>query len=309
MILRLLLGSLLACACSFAAVAYAQLPPLTVSSCPRIDAEELERLLAIEFGTLGIDLTPVSEIRVSCDSERLEVFAQASSALPLRAEWSLGDADRASLTRLLALRISELLATPPAPAAAAPARATSAAASRAAPAKVPAHERRYALSTAASARRQGTPKTWLLGAAVAGLASLRAHLELRADLTFEAAQVETEYADVAWRQWAASVAVLWCMRTAHVLLGAGPGLRGAWVSLEAHDVSPSREARSLSAPSAGPLLLGHLAVHGRGPWHGVVDVEGGLITLPVHGLLDGKQKVLSVHGVALSAQLGVGYRW
>lgn len=285
----------------------ADAPAVVVTGCEDIDVDNLRQLLAIELRTLGAAHTFVGEVRIRCEGDLVEVEAQHSPGETLRTQLTLRGAERGSITRLLALRISELVAPPSvsvAPASPAPPPVAQVQ-SPVAPANPP----QSALTAMATLRRVGDPGTWLSGLALGGERAPFTHLTIRGDLGFALGRTSTTVADLAWREISLAVSVLGTARLGPLELGAGPGFRGAWAWLAASDVSEGKQGRHLSAPWAGPFAAGRVALPARSAWQVALDLEAGLVLVPVQGLIDGKDALLTIDGPWLGAQLGARCQW
>jgi hypothetical protein len=301
-----------------AAVARAQSEPrVSVGECPGIGAAELSRLLAIELRTLDpVIVTRVREVQVRCQGDGVEVVAlPAADDSPVKVSVSLRASERASLARLLALRISEELTTPmaapppppPTPTPAPPPDPEPPPEERAQPAPQPFE--RGAVSVSASTRRVGEPATWLGGLAVGYLVPLSAPLALQADGDFALGTAGTDLADLSWRELGFAIALLARLRSEHVDAALGPGFRANVAWLAATEVDEGHAGREMSAVWAGPLVLAQLGVHGRSPWQAVLGVEGGYVIVPIEGSLDDSRTLLSITGLWISARAGTAYRW
>jgi hypothetical protein len=302
---------------AFVASAAAQVEPSAhVESCPGVDADELTRLLTIELHTLGATAR-LQELHVLCHGERVSVDARAEAQKPVHLELTALPGERGALTRLLALRISELLATPAEPLTAAPPPLPPAPPPEAEPQKL-ALEREAtraqphtqgALELAIVTRRLGSPSAWLTGVGLAHALPLFARISLRSDLGVEAGKAQLSLADVALRQLTVGMALSWSALTRHVDPSVGLGFRGAFSWLRAEDVSQGHQGRSLAAPWAGPFASTHLTFHGHSRFGALVGLEAGYVVVPVEGLLDHTRSLFAIEGLWLCAQLGAGYRF
>jgi len=281
---------------------------LVVAGCTDIDVGELRQLLAIELRTLGAAPAAAGNVRVRCEGDLVEVLTQSRPGEPsLRTQLTLHGAERGAITRLLALRISELVAPPSAPAVAPPPDPPRPA--EAQPAVLPVRSLQTAFTAMATLRRMGDPGTWLSGLAVGGARSPFAHLTIHGALGLALGRTSTKIADLSWRELSLAISVLGTARLGTIELGAGPGFRGAWAWLAAKDVSEGKRGRSLSAPWAGPFVVGRIALPARSRWQVALDLEAGLVMLPVQGLIDGKDALLTIDGSWLGAQLGASHQW
>jgi hypothetical protein len=281
-----------------------------VEGCAEVEPDELARLFAIELKTLGGD-PALRDVHVTCEGGRVSVRAEREGDVaPLEAELELASTGGGSRTRLLALQLSELLATsqrPPPPPAPPPVVV---------PVVLEEHSRERpparlhaGLSLAAGARWLGEPRAWLPGLTLAHAAPLMRSLTVRSDLSFELGQVATQLADVSVRQLTLGGAIMLTLRSTHVDVLVGPGLRCAWSWLRARDVAAQHRGKSLSAPWLGPMLAGQLLFHGRSPWQALLGVESGYVLVPIEGRLDRSEALFAVESVWLAAQLGAAYRW
>jgi hypothetical protein len=295
------------------------LPGLHVSACPGVDEAELGRLLTIELHTMGADASALQELRVTCREGAVHVEARSQAQAPVSAELVLEPGEQGALTRLLALRISELLATlppaethapatPPPPALPLPPPASSTIDGEPPPA---ANERtaRGRVELSFVARHMATPGTWLEGASAGYALPLPAGFALESDLSMTSGRADVQLAEVAVRDLSVGLSLLWYLSTRFVDLGAGPGFRAAWTWLEARDVAVAHQGRCLAAPWAGPFAAGRLRLHGRGPVCATLGLEAGYVVVPVQGLLDGESTLFSIDGPWLAGQLGLAYRW
>jgi hypothetical protein len=308
---------------SVASAAEAQSEPhVVVSDCPGIEPSELSRLLAIELRTLDpVIVTRVREVQVQCHGDDVAVAALPDDqSSPLEVSFSLSAAERGSLARLVALRISEQLTqAPPAPPPPPPAKGPPPPAKGPPPpAPAPPVEpepvvelphARGAIAVSALTRRLGTPATWLGGVDVGYLAQLPASLALQADVDFALGDARTDLAEVSWRELGLAVALLARLRTPHADAGIGPGFRATFAWLSPHAVGSGHAGRDLAAAWAGPLLLAQLGLHGRSPWQALLGIEAGIVVAPIEGSLDDTRTLLSISGLWLSARAGTAYRW
>ena len=296
-----------------------ELPAVQLGECADVDASELQRLLTIELRTLGADPSDLEGLELACAEGHVQIRARSRAHGTLTADLALEPAGKEALTRLLALRISELVATPEPAAAPAPppAKPTPPLPSPAPAPSAPERERRSPEASASGGsaevsyvtRRMGTPATWLHGASLGyGLSVWRA-LVLHGDLSMSFGRADVQVAQLAVRDLSLALGLAWRVRTRFVDTRLGPGFRAAWAWLDARQVAAGHEGQSLAAPWAGPFVSAQAAFHGRARVRALVGVEAGYVLVPVKGLLDGASTLFALDGPWLLAQAGVGYDW
>jgi hypothetical protein len=98
--------------------------------------------------------------------------------------------------------------------------------------------------------------------------------------------------------------------TGSVRWDVGPGARFGWVHLAGRpDAGSGLEGRTVTAAWGGPEVRARVAYGAAqlGQALFALQVGGGVVALPVHGLLDGTEAVYAVEGpwMSLCAELGV----
>ena len=275
-----------------------------LGACPDVDRDELQKLLALEFRTLGVQPKGESErVVVTCSAERAQLTLEPDGA---SSEVDLSGTTPSAWPRLLALAVSELVIETRArvPVATRPA---SPVAKRTEVAPKETRRRSAPLRLFAGAEGRWLPhaSSSLWGPEL-GLETDRFFpltFELRLHATF--GSTSTEVARVSWTAEGGSVTVLWGVRLGKVTLGAGPGF-----SVDALQLSPSvkiasASGQSLSGPWGGPeadvrglLALGDaLLVYAR--------VDAGVLTFPVRGDVSDGRRLVDASGGWVSAAAGV----
>jgi hypothetical protein len=280
-------------------------------TCPDVDRIELEKLLAIEFQTLGVQPQSDSErVVVACSGQRASVSLEprgASSAV------ELSRTAASAWPRLLALAVSELVietrARVPATSMAAPPASVAPATVRRAEAAPALTKPRAALVRLfAGARGSWVPHAasslWGPELGVETNVFLSAVVELRGRASF--GSTSTDVARVRWMAEGGSVALRWDAHLGRFTGGLGPGF-----SLDALQLSPSVKVpggrgQPVSGPWGGPELdaQGSLTFGSRVLVY--ARVEAGLLAIPVRGdASDGRRLVEATEGW-LAAAVGAG---
>ncbi|HEX4476260.1 MAG TPA: hypothetical protein VH142_14340, partial [Polyangiaceae bacterium] len=222
-----------------------------LGACPNVDRDELQKLLALEFQTLGVQPNGESErVVVACSAERARLTLEPDGA---SSDVELSGTTPSAWPRLLALAVSELVietrarvrvATLPA----------SPVAKRTAVASIPATPRAIPLRLFAGAEGRWLPHAssnlWgpELGVEMDRFFPLT--LEVRLHASF--GSTSTDVARVHWTAEGGAVTLRWDLRLGRVTVGAGPGF-----SVDALQLSPSvkiasASGQSLSGPWGGP---------------------------------------------------------
>lgn len=224
---------------------------LVTEACPGIDAARLEALVALELGTVsaGRPLAPAI-VELVCDGDRIAITAtEAQTGHPSHAEVRARSTSGPAGLRLLAISVSELVATSEAPS------EKRRSLEREAPPQQQAEPaRRFRASAAASLRRVAQPTTWLEGLALGAEFAFARHFALAIEGRGEFGSTTTSFSTVDWRVAGASVAVMAGAGRGAWRIEAGPGMEIGLVTLSAHDTATGSKGTSLSEPWAGPIV-------------------------------------------------------
>ena len=274
---------------------------LVTEACPGIDAVRLEELVALELGTVGAGRTlSPAVVELVCDGERIAITAtETQTGRQSHAEvLARGTTGPAGL-RLLAISVSELVATSEAPIAQRRSHERE-------NAQQPEPMRRFRASAAASLRRVGRPATWLEGGALGADLAFARHFALAIEGRGEIGSTTTILTTVDWRVAGASVAVLAGAGRGAWRIEAGPGMEVGLVKLSAHDTATGAKGSSLSAPWAGPLgrLRVSRAFGGRALLLG--QIEGGWVMKPVTGDVSDGRPLVELRGGWVGLTIGAG---
>ena len=224
---------------------------LVTEACPGVDAARLEELVALELGTVsaGRTLSPAVVVLV-CDGERIAITAtEARTGRQSHAEvLARGTSGPAGL-RLLAISVSELVATSEVPIEKRPSPVRE---DTPTPPSEPV--RRFRTSAAASLRRVARPATWLEGFALGAEFAFAQRFALAVEGRGEIGSTATSLASVDWQVAGASIAVMAGAGRGAWRIEAGPGMEVGLVKLTAHDTATGAKGTSLSDPWAGPIV-------------------------------------------------------
>ena len=223
---------------------------LVTEACPGVDAARLEELVAIEIGTVGAGRTMCpAVVALVCAGDRVTITAtEAQSGRQARSEVLARGTAGPALLRLLALSVSELLATSEVPV-----EQRLPLARENTPLQQSEPVRRLRASATASLRRVARPATWLGGFALGAELAFARHFALALEGQGEIGSTATRLTSVDWRVAGASVAVLAGMGRGAWWIEAGPGVEVGLVRLSAHDTATGAKGTSLSDPWAGPM--------------------------------------------------------
>ena len=223
---------------------------LVTEACPGVDAARLGELVAIELGTVGAGRTLRPAVVVlACAGERVAITAaDAQTGRQSRSEVLARDAAGPALLRLLAISVSELVATSEVPVDKRPPLGHE---TTSAPQVEPA--RRFRATAAGSLRRVGRPATWLGGFALGAEFAFARYFVLAIEGRGEIGSTATSLTTVEWQAAGASVALLAGAGKGAWRIEAGPGMEGGFVRLSAHDTATGAKGNSLSDPWAGPI--------------------------------------------------------
>jgi len=222
---------------------------LVTEACPDVDATRLEELIAIELDTVGAGQTLCPAVVVlACDGDRVAITAtEAQTGRQSRSEVLSRNTAGPALLRLLALSVSELVATSEVPAE-----------KRLPPVREPTPmqrsepTRRFRATAAASIRRVARPATWLGRFALGAEFAFARHFALAIEGRGEIGSTATSLTTVDWLVAGASVALLAGVGRGAWRIEAGPGVEVGLVKLSAHDTATGAKGSSLSDPWAGP---------------------------------------------------------
>ena len=280
---------------------------LELDGCQALDQGELDKLLAMEFRTLGVLPTqPPERVRIDCAAQGAIVTLESTN--------TSNSVDFAATTpsawpRLLALAVSEIViesrargATPSAP------RTTSRRLAKAprASAHTSQEGRQFRVFAGVAVRRALRPATWLTGPDLGVALELNGYFSLAADLRLELGHTETALASVDWVSTSGALVALGGGKVGHWSFGVGPGVRVGYLRLSPQVQVANATGHSVGGVWGGPELQARawFGLGARGFVFG--GVESGFITTPVIGLVNGERRLVDTGGVWLSATLGAG---
>jgi len=223
---------------------------LVTEACPAIDAARLEELVTLELGTVGAGPTLSRAVVVLvCDGGRIAITAtEAQTGRQARSEVIAHGTFGPAVLRLLAISVSELVATSDAPP---ETRRSIVREPKPIPPSEPVHG--FRISAAASLRRMARPATWLEGFTLSAELALARHFALAFEGRCEIGSTPASLTTVDWRVAGASLALLAGTGRGAWWLEAGSGVEVGIVQLSAHDTTVGAKGTSLAAPWAGPL--------------------------------------------------------
>lgn len=292
-------------------VAHAQTAPaLTLEGCESLSEAALQKHLALELTTLGLQRALPLEFR--CDGGVVTIAVQLADGkrYPVEARVALGDTARGARERLVALSASELVeqaarsqaaTPPPRPVPPKPPEPASAAVDVTPTQRTAAS--RLELSVAGTAGAFGSPRATLWGAALGSRVALGSRWSLLLDTRFERGDDALVLAAVRWSSLSGLVGAATRLHAGPLELSAGLGVRAGWLSLSATAAPPDR-GQSLTAPWAAVSLPLRAALSLGGSVRPLVGAEAGFVTLPVRGKVSDGELLVEHSGVWLSACIG-----
>jgi hypothetical protein len=307
-----LLLLLLCCVPSFgSAQDVSSLPdvPLSLAGCPAEWSTRLRDLLRLELDALSRERaesihSAVASIEIQCDGDHVIATAGLVSGRRSAVRVDQNRVEPETRPRAVALSTAELVdallqarQAPPKPNAPPPEPASK---SQSPTAPAP------SLLAGVSARRVGRPGAWLPGIHLGGELPASRAVALALDLRLASGRSGAEPVSVDIRLGSLGAHLLIGSHAAPFRWGVGPGARVGWASLEGHPEADTNLQR-LSGLWAGPGLLARFS-HELRPRSLLLaaSLDGGLITLPVKGLIDGQERVFAVDGAWLGVTVGIG---
>jgi hypothetical protein len=295
---------------------------IEVANCAEDLASRLPAVVKLEIDVLlrerGPTRSPPENIAVRCDQERahIEVTLNGSSRASTIDLQALAAEHRARAVGLAAAELVHGLANRPRTAEAAPNR-EAVPPSRAEPERTRPNSsarrssQRAKLLAGGLAEWRGNPAALLFGGRIAIQYPLGQTVvpELSADASFGG--IHAPSAHVAIQSLSSAAHLYFGTTIGSVRWDVGPGARFGWVHLAGEpDAGSPLQGQTLTAAWGGPELRARLAYGGSRlePALLALEIGGGVVALPVHGLLDGTEPVFAVEGPWLSvcAQVGLG---
>ena len=276
---------------------------LVTEACPGIDAARLSELVAIELGTVGAGRTLYPAVVVlACDGEQVAITAtDAQTGRQSRSEVLARDTVGPTLLRLLAISVSELVATSEVPVEnRLPLVREPTLVQQSEPA------RWFRATAAGSLRRVARPATWLGGFALGAEFAFARHFALAIEGRGEIGSTATSLTTVDWQAAGASVALLVGASKGAWRIEAGPGVEGGLVKLSAHDTANGAKGNSLSDPWAGPIVRLRV-IRALGSWAFVLgQIDGGWVMQRVAGDASDGSALVEFRGGWAGLTIGVG---
>jgi hypothetical protein len=276
---------------------------LVTEACPEVDADRLGELVAIELGTVGAGRTlRAAMVGLACAGERIAITAtDAQTGRQSHSEVLARDTAGPALLRLLAISVSELVATSEVP-------VDPRVPLRPEPAPVPQSPpaRRFRATAAGSVRRVARPATWLGGVALGAELAFARYFALAIEGRGELGSTATRLTTVDWQAVSASAALLAGAGRGPWRVEVGLGMEGGFVKLAAHDTAAGAKGNSLSGPWAGPI--GRLRViRALGARAFVLArIDGGWIMQRVAGDASDGSNLVELRGGWAGLTLGAG---
>jgi hypothetical protein len=303
-----------------------------IANCPEEIASRLPSIVKLELDVLMRERGPVRtlpdrvEFRCEDDAARIEVTSGASSRSATIRYRNLLPEHRARALALAAAELVHGMFIPPASADTAsspapspvPSASTNASDTPREPvvlAPAPAVAR-PAVFVGGLAELVGRPTAHLWGARIELVAPLGAIVAPAFTLDGALGRASARSADVMIEEASAAAHLYFGTNTGRLRWDAGPGGRLGWAHLAGRPLPGSGlEGDTVSALWAGPelrarvaysLMDPHATSGGRRAPAIAFELGGGLIALPIRGLLDGTDRVYGIEGGWVSACLEVG---
>lgn len=298
--------------------AYAQPPDaigLVVEDCEDVSGASVRELVVLEVApravlSAGSAEAPATRAQLSCRAGVAAITVEEiGRATALHLEIRLSDLARSARPRVLALAIAELIATSrlqrQQPSAAEPEPPASSAPSYEPPA-ISASSYGAQLWLAVGAARVAQPSMLALLGALGANVYYNA-LALTADLRFEHAERAEDLAQLRLTAGSLALAPAWRLHASSADLLIGAGVRAGIASLGATATAQRFEGSTVRGLWLAPCA--QLALHVRlaRRWALHIGIEAAYLTRTLRGLDQDGAALLELRGLALAAQLGVGW--
>jgi hypothetical protein len=280
---------------------------LEFSGCDALDQRESLKLLAIEFRTLDLEArTPLEHVRIRCDRSVARITIDER---PTSNEVQLAATSPSAWPRLLALSVSELVIesrsevvtpSPPSPRHVLPVPPGDIAHDPQRPA------RKVRLFAAISALRALRSATWLPGFAIGVEFAGTRHLSLVADARLEFGTTQTDVAKVRWLSTRAVLGALIGDRMGAWQLGLGPQFSLGSLRLSPTVKQPGAAGHVVAGAWGGPQLTARAAYDFSERCFVRLNVDIGVVVLPVKGQVNGGRSLVDAGGVWIASGLAGG---
>ena len=308
---------------------------LVQKDCPELDEHALRELVELELRTLSVTDSHVRvEIACSNDVAVVSLTDADGSSYPIASRVDFSKAGAGARERLIAIAATELVAQAEraarsnaaekekeerkereqererqriraaSVAAAGPGHAEPSPKDAAPGAKGHDEESRIELSLLAVGTVTGTPTTFLGGGALGLRVGIVGPWAAVFDVRFDGGATDTVPARVVWTMLGGSAAFLFEQHLGVAHLGVGAGVRAAHLTLDASAPAPD-SGRALSGAWLGPILPVRARFLLLPPVALVVMLEGGYVTLPVRGVVEGGEPIVLADGPWISLGVGV----
>lgn len=308
---------------------------LVQKDCPELDEHALRELFELELRTLSVTDSRVRvEIACSNDVAVVSLTDAEGSPYPIASRVDFSKAGAGARERLIALAATELVAQAEhasrsnaaekaertereqeqererqraqaaATAAAEPGRAEPSPKDAAPAANGHDEEPRTELSLLAVGTVTGTPTTFLGGGALGVRVRIVGPWAAVFDVRLDGGATDTVPARVVWTMLGGSAAFLFEQRLGVAHLGVGAGVRVAHLTLDASAPVPD-SGRTVSGVWLGPILPVRARFLLAPPIALLVTLEGGYVTLPVRGVVEGGEPIVEADGPFISLGVGV----
>jgi len=283
---------------------------LEFSGCDALDQRESLKLLAIEFRTLDLEArTPLEHVRIRCDRSVARITIDER---PTSNEVQLAATSPSAWPRLLALSVSELViesrsevVTPSPPSAPSP-RHVLPVLPRDIADDPQRPARKVRLFAAIAALRALRSATWLPGFAIGVEFASTRHLSLVADARLEFGTTQTDVAKVRWLSTRAVLGALIGDRMGAWQLGLGPQFSLGYLRLSPTVKQPGAAGHVVAGAWGGPQLTARAAYDFSERCFVRLNVDIGVVVLPVKGQVNGGRSLIDAGGVWIASGLAGG---
>jgi hypothetical protein len=306
---------------------------LVQKDCPELDEHALRELFELELRTLSVTDSRVRvEIACSNDVAVVSLTDAEGSSYPIASRVDFSKVGAGARERLIAIAATELVAqaehasrsnaaekdrerkeeqererqrTQAAGIAAAePGHAEPSPKDAAPAANGHDQEPRTELSLLAVGTVTGTPTTFLGGGALGVRVRIAGPWAAMFDVRLDGGATDTVPARVVWTMLGGSAAFLFEQHFGVAHLGVGAGVRAAHLALDASAPAPD-SGRTVRGAWLGPMLPVRARFLLAPPVALLVTLEGGYVTLPVRGVVEGGEPIVEADGPWISLGVGV----